>query len=123
VRTVRCGSALCAISPTGRRRIEGLRGGLRGGIVILAERDAFTVIRGLPLGHVAAALGTARKIGLDRILCPEGNCCRDLVLALLLARILDPVSKLATARGLSPATATSSLGETLGLGEVDEEEL
>jgi hypothetical protein len=81
------------------------------------------VIRGLPLGHVAAALGTARKIGLDRILCPEGNCCRDLVLALLLARILDPVSKLATARGLSPATATSSLGETLGLGEVDEEEL
>jgi transposase len=45
------------------------------------------------------------------------------VLALLVGRILDPASKLATARALSPATATSSLGETLGLGCVDEDEL
>ena len=77
----------------------------------------------LPHGHVAAALGTARKIGLDRILGPDGNRCRDLVLALLVGRILDPASKLATARALSPATATSSLGEMLGLGDVDEDEL
>jgi hypothetical protein len=43
----------------------------RGGTVIAAERDAFSVIRGLPHGHVAAALGTARRIGLDRMLGPE----------------------------------------------------
>ncbi len=49
--------------------------------------------------------------------------CRDLVLALLVSRILDPVSKLAAARALSPATAASSLGGQLGLGEVDEDEL
>src|SRR4029077_11575444 len=49
--------------------------------------------------------------------------CRDLVLALLVGRILDPTSKLAAARALSPATATSSLGAVLGLGEVDEDEL
>ena len=96
---------------------------LKGGTVIPAEHDAFTVIRTLPHGHVAAALGTARKIGLDRILGPDGNRCRDLVLALLVGRILDPASKLAAARALSPATATSSLGEVLGLGEVDEDEL
>jgi hypothetical protein len=76
----------------------------------------------LPHGHVAAALGTARKIGLDRILGPDGNRCRDLVLALLVGRILDPVSKPA-ARALSPATASSSLGEALGLGAVDDDEL
>src|ERR1700733_3189521 len=114
---------LCNLSDWPAAHIEGLRGVLRGGTVIPAERDAFSVIRTLPHGHVAAALGAARKIGLDRILGPDGNRCRDLVLALLLARILDPASKLATARGLSPATATSSLGETLGLGEVDEDEL
>jgi hypothetical protein len=91
--------------------------------VIPAEREAFTVIRSLPHGHVAAALGTARRIGLDRILGPEGNRCRDLVLALLVGRILEPASKLAAARGLSPATAASSLGEVLGLGEVDEDDL
>jgi hypothetical protein len=68
-------------------------------------------------------LGTAHKIGLDRILGPDGNRCRDLVLALVAGRILDPASKLATARALSPATAASSLGEMLGLGGVDEDEL
>jgi hypothetical protein len=95
---------------------------LKGGTVIPAEQDAFTVIRSLPHGHVAAALGTAGKIGLDRILGPT-NRCRDLVLAMLVGRILDPVSKLAAARTLSPATASSSLGEVLGLGEVDGDQL
>jgi hypothetical protein len=56
-------------------------------------------------GHVAAALGTAHKIGLDRILGPNGNRCRDLALALLVGRILDPISKLAAARALSAETA------------------
>ncbi len=96
---------------------------LKGGVVIPAEREAFTVLRTLPHGHVAAALGTARRIGLDRVLGPEGHRCRDLVLALLVARILEPGSKLAAARALSPATAASSLGEVLGLGDVDEDEL
>jgi transposase len=114
---------LCNLSDWPRAHIEGLRGVLKGGTVIPAERDAFTVTRSLPHGHVAAALGTARKIGLDQILGPDGNRCRDLVLAMLISRILDPVSKLATARALSSATASSSLGETLGLGDVDDDEL
>src|SRR5271155_3395798 len=114
---------LCNLSDWPVAHVEGLRGVLRGGTVIPAERDAFTVIRSLPHGHVAAALGTARRIGLDRILGPDGNRCRDLVLALIVSRILDPTSKLAAARALSPATAASSLGEVLGLGGVDEDEL
>jgi transposase len=114
---------LCNLSDWPAAHIEGLRGVLKGGTVIAAERDAFTVTRTLPHGHVAAALGTARKIGLDRILGPDGDRCRDLVLALLVSRIFDPASKLATARALSPATATSSLGEMLHLGAVDEDEL
>jgi transposase len=68
-------------------------------------------------------LGLDPRIGLDRLLGPDGNRCRDLILALLIGRILDPVSKLAAARMLSPATASSSLGEALGLGEVDDAEL
>src|SRR5580693_4728291 len=114
---------LCNLSDWPTAHIEGLRGVLKGGTVIPAEREAFTVIRSLPHGHVAAALGTARQIGLDRILGAEGNRCRDLVLALLVSRILDPASKLAVARALSPATAASSLGEVLGFGYVDEDEL
>jgi hypothetical protein len=114
---------LCNLSDWSPAHIEGLRGVLKGGTVIPAEQDAFTVTRSLPHGHVAAALGTARKIGLDRILDPDDTRCRDLILALLIGRILDPVSKLAAARALSPATASSSLGEVLGLGAVDDDAL
>jgi hypothetical protein len=114
---------LCNLSDWPIAHIEGLRGVLKGGTVIASDRDAFTITRSLPHGHVAAALGSAQKIGLDRILGPEGNRCRDLVLALIVARILEPASKLATARALSPETASSSLGVVLGLGEVDENEL
>ena len=98
---------LCNLSGWLPAHVEGLRGVLKGGTVIPAEHDAFTLTRSLPHGHVAAALGTARKIGLDRLLGPDGDRCRDLVLALLTGRILDPVSKLAAARTLSPATASS----------------
>ena len=114
---------LCNLSDWAPAHIEGLRGVLKGGTVIPAGQDAFTLTRSLPHGHVAAALGTARRIGLDRLLGPDGDRCRDLVLALLIGRILDPVSKLAAARTLSPATASSSLGEALGLGTVADDEL
>jgi transposase len=118
-----CKRTLCNLSHWPSAHVEGLRGVLRGGTVIPAGRDAFTVTRSLPHGHVAAALGTAHRIGLDRILGPDGDRCRDLVLALLIGRILEPTSKLAAARALSPATAASSLGEVLSLGEVDDDEL
>jgi hypothetical protein len=114
---------LCNLSDWPAAHIEGLRGVLRGGTVIASDRDAFAITRSLPHGHAALALGTARKIGLDRVLGPEGNRCRDLVLAMIVARIIDPGSKLAAARAFSPDTATSSLGTILGLGEVDEDEL
>jgi transposase len=114
---------LCNLSDWPAAYVEGLRGVLKGGTVIPTDRDAFTVTRSLPHGHVAAALGTARKIGLDRLLGPDGNRCRDLVLALLIGRILDPGSKLAAARTLSPDTASSSLGDALGLGQVADDEL
>jgi transposase len=114
---------LCNLSDWEPAHIEGLRAVLKGGIVIPAGREAIRIDRSLPHGHVVAALGTARRIGLDRLLGPDGNRCRDLVLALVVSRILDPTSKLAAARALAPATATSSLGDVLGLGAVDADEL
>jgi len=104
-------------------RIAGFKMLLKGGAVIPPDQQAITITRSLPHGHVAAALGTARKIGLDRLLGPDGNRCRDLVLAMVVNRVLEPGSKLATARTLSPDTASSSLGQQLGLDMVDEDEL
>jgi hypothetical protein len=42
---------------------------------------------------------------------------------MVVARVIDPASKLATARQLDAMTAPSSLGALLGLGTVSEQEL
>ena len=84
------------------------------------------LMRSLPHGHVAAALGMLRKLGLDDLLA-QGQRQRArmvaLVTALVVVRLLDPASKLTTARLLDGTTATSSLGTVLTLGKVDEQEL
>jgi hypothetical protein len=103
--------------------VEGLRTLLKGGTAAPADQQSIIVRRALPHGHVAAVLGTLRDISLDRILGPTGNRPRDLVVAMIVARLIAPASKLATARMLDPATAASSLGDILGLGAVDEDEL
>ena len=104
-------------------RVEGFRALLKGGTVLPPGEDGIIIKRSLPHGHVAAVLGTLRRIGLDRLLGPTGNRCRDLVVAMIVARLIAPISKLATAKALDPATATSSLGAVLGLQAVDEDEL
>ena len=103
--------------------VEGLRTLLKGGKVAPADQESIIVRRALPHGHVAAVLGTLRNIGLERMLGPPRNRCRDLVIAMIVARLIAPASKLATARMLDPLTASSSLGEVIGLGPVDEDEL
>src|SRR5438874_66595 len=103
--------------------VEGFRALLKGATVLPPGQEAISIKRSLPHGHVAAVLGTLRLIGLDRLLGPAGNRCRDLVMAMIVARLIAPVSKLATAKALDPATAASSIGAVLGLGEVDEDEL
>ncbi len=87
---------LCNLSHWPPEHVEGLRAVLKGGTVIPASQEALRIERSLPHGHVAAVLGTARRIGLDQLLGPAGNRCRDLILALIVSRILEPTSKLAS---------------------------
>jgi len=114
---------LLNLSDWPRPLVEGLRALLKGGTALPPGQEAIVIKRSLPHGHVAAVLGTLRRIGLDRLLGPAGNRCRDLILAMIVARLIAPASKLATAKALDPATAGSSLGTALGLGAVDEDEL
>ena len=103
--------------------VQGLRTLLKGGVAVARLADAFDIVRSLPHGHVAAVLGTLRKLRLERTLAPEHCAQRDRVLAMIVARILNPGSKLATARGLMPETARDSLAETLALDHCDEDDL
>ncbi|HLC08893.1 MAG TPA: IS1634 family transposase [Methyloceanibacter sp.] len=104
-------------------RVEGLRILLKGGTALPPGEVPFTIMRSLPHGHVAGILGAIRATGLDRILGPDGNRPRDLVLAMIINRIIAPGSKLATARMLDEPTACTSTGKVLGLGPVEACEL
>jgi DDE family transposase len=103
-------------------QLEALRRVLRGDPVVAPE-DALEIVRSLPHGHVAAVLGTVRRVGLDTIIAAKKGGHRELVVAMIVARILAPQSKLATARGLGPDTASTSLGETLHVEAADADDL
>ncbi len=100
--------------------IDLLRRALRGESLVPAE-TIFEIERSLPHGHVAAVLGTLRAVGLDRLLSSRPCRERELCAAMIVARVLEPRSKLATSRGLDEPTST--LSDCLGLGSADEDEL
>jgi hypothetical protein len=103
--------------------IEGLKVLLRGGVAVPSAEEVFVVERSLPHGHVAAALTVARECGAEAWFAAAPEPLRPLLLAMLVARLLTPGSKLATHRMLHDDTATHSLGRVLGVGQVAVEEL
>jgi len=105
-------------------RLEALRAVLKGDLRHRAVGPTpFDIVRTRPHGHVLAALGTLRRSGLDTLVAARRSPQRERVLAMIVARILAPRSKLATARGLADATLSSTLGEVLGLEACTEDEL
>jgi hypothetical protein len=107
--------------------IEGIRTLLKGGVAIGTDPKSLCIERSLPHGHVAAALGTIRKIALDRLILSTAKDAAaqrwcDLVVGMIVDRLIAPRSKLGFVRAVDEATATSSLGATLGLGLVREHE-
>lgn len=102
--------------------IETLRRALRGEKLVNPQ-EAFTCVRSLPHGHVAAVLGTLQQLGLHTLIDRKTSRVRDLVLALIVDRVVDAQSKLATARALAPESSVSTLGQMLDLGDIDPHEL
>src|ERR1700741_2463010 len=107
--------------------IDGLRALLRGGTVIGTGPGEMRIERSLPHGHVAAALGTLRKIALHRLMLSTAKDAAshrqcELVVAMIVDRLIAPRSKLGFVRAVDEATATTRLRVTLGLGTVRERE-
>jgi hypothetical protein len=88
--------------------IDAVRRVLRGESLVAAH-DAFTITRSRPHGHVAAVWAQAKTLGLPDLLgpaCPE----RDVALALIIARVCRPGSKLATTRWWTDTTLATDAG-------------
>lgn len=103
--------------------IENLQIVLKGGVAFENYGEAFQIIRSLPHGHVAAVLGTINKLGMAELIDPKLSRNRSLIIGMIIARILDPRSKLATARGFNQETCFFSLSKCLKLEKADEDEL
>jgi hypothetical protein len=98
--------------------VDAIERSLRGERLVSAGA-AFRIRRSLAHGHVAAVLGLVRSLGLETLLDRRPSRRRDLALGLIVARVLQPASKLATSRLLGQTT----LGEVLAIGGATEDEL
>jgi transposase len=103
-------------------QVDALRAVLKGDGLAAAPEASFEIVRSLPHGHVAAVVGTLRRLGVMELFTRTRSRTRDLCEALIAARVIDPKSKLATATGLGAAQETS-LADVLALGPLDEDDL
>ena len=96
-----------------------IRRSLAGERLVPASREGLITKRSRAHGHVAAVVGMARKLDLPGLIDPKPSRQRDLVMAMVAGRVLEPASKLAMTR----LWATTSLGESLGVEDVDVDEV
>lgn len=113
---------LSNLSALPEEAVEAIRRTLKGETLVSAD-DHFEILRARPHGHVAAVLGTVRKLGLPELLSTRPHRKRQLALAMICARVIEPCSKLATARQLDGETLSSSLGQALGVERADADDL
>ena len=104
--------------PLAPGKVESLRRLLRDEPLV-SPQDLLTTQKTLPHGHVEALLLAVRKLGLDAVIASKPCRERDLVLAMIVQRLLDPCSKLATTRQWHSTT----LAEELGVSDASEDEL
>jgi transposase len=86
---------------------------------LVSPQDLFTTQKTLPHGHVEAILEMIARLKLDQVICSQPCRERDLVLAMIVARLIDPCSKLATTRQWHSTT----LAEEMGVTEAGEDDL
>ena len=113
-----CKRTLANLSDWPAEKIETLRRLLRDEPLV-SPHQLFVTQKTLPHGHVEALRLAVRKLGLDAVLSSKPCRERDLVLAMILERLLDPCSKLATTRQWHSTT----LAEELGVNDATEDEL
>ncbi len=99
-------------------KIEALRRVLRDEALVSPE-DLLTTRQTLPHGHVEAILAMLHQLGLEAVIASKRCRQRDLVVAMIVQRLIDPCSKLATTR----AWHTTTLAEDREVADATEDEL
>ena len=108
---------LANLSALPEATLEAVRVSLTGQALVVPGED-LEVTRSLPHGHVAAVYAQAKALALPALLGPASRD-RDLALALVIARVCRPGSKLATTRWWADTT----LGADLGVADATTDEV
>lgn len=113
-----CKRTITNLSDWPLEKIDALRKLLRDEPMV-SRHDAFSIERSLPHGHVEAIMLMMRRLGLDKLIASKRSRERDLVLAMIAERLIDPCSKLATTR----LWHSTTLARELKVEDADENEL
>jgi hypothetical protein len=109
---------LANLSSLSIEQAEAIRAVLKGKVMAPID-EVFEVLRSRSHGAVQAIGSAMKRLRLATLLDRKGSPERDVVLAMIAARVLDPQSKLATARSWEHST----LGEWFGVQGADEDAL
>ena len=109
---------LANLSALSEQQIDAIRAVLRGDSLRPAG-DLFEIIRSLPHGQVQAVAVAMQRLGFPQLLSARAQPERELVCAMVAARILAPHTKLATTRWWH----TTTLADDFGVADANEDDL
>jgi hypothetical protein len=98
--------------------IEIIRSAIKGQSFVPTE-GGLSVDKTRSHGHVAAIVGVMKKLGLPNLIASQSSRQRDLILAMIASRILEPTSKLATSR----LWHTNTIADEFGVADAEKDEL
>lgn len=109
---------LANLSALSAEQVDAIRRTLKGErLVPVAE--LFEIVGSQHHGHVLAVRAAMKELGFESLVASRPCRERDLVLAMVVARILEPASKLATTRWWH----TTTLPQAFGVADSDEDDL
>jgi len=109
---------LANLSALAAEQVDAIRRTLKGETLVPVA-ELFEIVRSRHHGHVQAVRAAMKQLGFESLVASRPSRERDLILAMVIARILEPTSKLATTRWWH----TTTLPELVGVADADEDDL
>jgi transposase len=109
---------LANLSALSAAQVDAIRRTLRGETLVPLA-DLFAIVHSHHHGHVQAIRTAMTQLGFEALIASRPSRERDLVVAMVMARIIEPISKLATTRWWH----TTTLPELCGVADADEDDL
>jgi hypothetical protein len=109
---------LANLSALTTEQVEAIRRTLKGETLVPVA-DLFAIVRSRHHGHVQAVRAAIKQLAFESVIASRPSRDRNLILAMVIARILEPTSKLATTRWWH----TTTLPDACGVTDADEDDL